>query len=310
MIIAPGRAGRPTTAGGAVCPFCPGHEEATPPEITAIRSPESRPDTPGWDVRVIPNLYPALKGSGSSRLEGPALFRKRAAVGAHELIIESPRHVISFADFDDDEMIRTLRVYRDRIRALRNRPDLRYALLFKNVGDKAGASLEHTHTQIIATPVVPGVVEQETRMARRYWRERRRCIFCDMIRNEADSGTRIVLASESFIAICPFASRFAWEVWLLPTDHRAGFEGLPDEHIGPLAAILRDLLHRVEARIPERQYNIILHTAPFRLKEEVLFHWHMEILPVGATMAGFEWGGGMHVNLVPPEEAGRLLREA
>lgn len=310
MIVAPGRAGRPTTAGGATCPFCPGHEDATPPEITAIRTPGSRPDRPGWDVRVIPNLYPALKGSGSSRLEGPSLFRRRPGVGAHELVIESPRHVISFTDFDDDEMIRTLRVYRDRIRSLRARPDLRYALLFKNVGDRAGASLEHTHAQIIATPVVPVVVEQEARMARRYWRERRRCIFCDMIRSEAESGTRIVLASESFIALCPFASRFAWEVWLLPTDHRAFFDRLPDDPIPPLAATMRDLLRRVEARIPQRQYNIILHTAPFRLKEEVLFHWHMEILPVGPTMAGFEWGGGMHVNLVPPEEAARLLREA
>lgn len=315
VIIAPERAERPlppkeppSPPPEGRCPFCPGNEAETPPEILAVRPDGSRPDSPGWRVRVIPNRYPALVPSGAAGVVRRGLFRRRGGIGVHELVIESPDHRISLTDIDGDDAARAIGVMRDRIAVHRRARDLQYALLFKNVGTEAGASIEHTHTQIIGTPVLPMVVERESQVLRRRWREQRRCVFCQMVHLEAAEGRRMVLASELFVALCPYASRFPLEVWVMPTSHTPDFDTLPDAHVGPLAAFLRDVLGRLEREVDPPLYNLLLHTAPFRGQGRDSFHWHIEVMPRLVAAAGFEWGSGLHVNPVPPEEAAARLR--
>ena len=316
VIVAPDRARRPLPSDEpapaddpSACPFCPGRESRTPPEILAHREEGARPDSEGWRLRVVPNRYPALGEKGSRKVLGPAIRRQLDAVGVHEVIVESPRHVPSLTALEMDEVARALGVYRDRLAACRVRSSLRYGLLFKNVGTEAGASLLHTHAQVIGTPILPPAIDQEARLARRYWRERRRCVFCDVIRSDAEDGARVVRATESFIALCPFASRFPLETWILPTAHASTFERLPDFLLEPLARFLIDVLRRIERESGRPRYNLLLHTSPYHLKDEHLYHWHFEILPRLGSVAGFEWGSGLHVNPVPPEEAARRLRE-
>lgn len=315
VIIAPERANRPLRpqpavdpTGGDGCPFCPGNEGETPPEILAIRPPDGLPNAPDWKVRVFPNRYPALVAGASSKGGGRGLFQSKAGTGVHEVVVETADHVRSLTELDDEEVALALGIFRERLRSHRGRKELAYSLLFKNVGPDAGASIEHTHAQIIGTPVVPGVIDQEARAARRQWRDRRRCIFCEMMRLEASAARRMVSATEAFVALCPFASRFPLEFWILPTSHAPDFDTLPDALVGPLASLLRRLLARVEREMGCLRYNVLFHTAPFRRKEDDSFHWHIEVLPRIGTEAGFEWGSGLHVNPIPPEDAAARLR--
>lgn len=309
VIVSPERANRPLPHQPArECPFCPGNESETPPEVFAIRSQKGLPNDPNWRLRVIPNRYPALTPNAAPGATARGLFRKKAGVGLHEVIIESRAHKISLTELDEEEVALAMGVYRERMALHRKWEDLEYALLFKNVGVEAGASIEHTHSQIIGTPILPGVIEQEARNIRRRWRERRECVFCEMVRLEAADGRRMVLATDPFVAFCPYASRFPLEVWIVPTAHGPDFDLLADSLVGPLGFFLRDVLVRIEREMGAPRYNVLFHTAPFRRGGDDSFHWHIEVMPRLGQAAGFEWGSGLHVNPLTPEEAAARLR--
>ena len=206
----------PEVTKGGFCPFDEGNEHTTPPEVLAVRDPGTEPNTPGWQLRVVNNKFPALATEGELDRAGEGMFDKMNGVGSHEVIIESPDHHLTLATIPVEGFFRVLKAYRDRIMALSEDPRFRYVLIFKNQGRAAGASLEHSHCQLIALPIVPELVQEELSGGKFYYNYKERCVFCDMIRQELQQQTRVVLQNQEFLAICPFAPRSPFEIWILP----------------------------------------------------------------------------------------------
>jgi UDPglucose--hexose-1-phosphate uridylyltransferase len=292
-----------------LCPFCPGNESMTPPEIKALRTEGSEPDTPGWTLRIISNKYPALKIEGDLNREGHGIFDKMNGVGAHEVIIETNDHNRDLVDLSEEEIVRVIEAYRFRYEDLKKDPRFRYIMIFKNKGEAAGASLEHPHSQLIATPVVPKRVSEELEGAKRYYDYKERCVFCDIIRQELSDNERVVAENEAFIALEPFAPRFPFETWILPKKHYASFEKSPEENDLKLASLLKETLMRLSISLNEPPYNYVVHVSPIDKGYEREYHWHFEVIPKLTKVAGFEWGTGFYINSVSPEEATRYLRE-
>src|SRR5580698_4570849 len=205
--------------GNANCPFCPGNEGKTPSEILAYGRNGSGKDTPGWSLRVVPNKFPALGIEGGLDREGEGLFDRMNGVGAHEVIVETPDHKITMATISERSVEETLWAFRDRMLDLKNDRRFRYILLFKNHGEPAGASVEHTHSQLIALPIVPNRVREEVDSAKHYYDEKERCIFCDMIHQEIEAGDRMIIGNDHFVALAPYAPRFPFETWIFPRLH-------------------------------------------------------------------------------------------
>ena len=291
------------------CPFCAGNESSTSPEVLAYREPNSSPNGPGWRLRVVPNKFPALKIEGTLDREGEGIYDLMNGVGAHEVIIESPNHDKAMADLSPEEMENVLNAYRERMHDLKRDIRFRYILVFKNHGAVAGASLEHSHSQLIALPIVPRNVAEEIEGTRNYYQLKERCIFCDMIRQETREGSRIVLENENFLVICPFAPRFPFETWILPKTHKPNFETLPKEDLTSLSRILSRTLKKLAKGLNNPPYNFILHTNPINNdKDSSFYHWHFEIMPTLTRVAGFEWGTGFYINHTAPENAAEHLR--
>jgi UDPglucose--hexose-1-phosphate uridylyltransferase len=302
------RVERAAVIGREQCPFCPGHESLTPPEVLSYRQNGSAPNTAGWDVRVVPNKFPALQVEGSLDREGDGMFDRMNGIGAHEVIIETPDHQRSLAAMSESEIERVLWAYRERIVDLKQDRRLRYILVFKNHGAAAGATLEHTHSQLIALPIVPDFVRDEVDGARAHFAVKERCVFCDVIREEIAGTQRIVLENADVVALAPYAPRFAFETWLLPKRHAARYEGAPRHEYESLARVLKSLLQRMDRALEFPAYNLIVHTAPFVDDVVDVFHWHVEVIPKLTRVAGFEWGTGFYINPTPPEEAAKVLR--
>ena len=294
---------------GGFCPFDPGNEDKTPPEILAFRPEGSPRNGPGWSLRVVPNKFPALRVEDDLNREGVGLYDKMSGIGAHEVIIETPSHeetlaTISLKSFED-----VLWAYRDRMLDLRRDMRLRYAMIFKNHGEAAGATLEHSHSQLIALPIVPHLVVEEMMGAKHYFDYKERCIFCDIVRQEIQDGERVVLENSEFIVITPFASFAPFETWILPKRHNSFFEQNQVNEIQSLAQIFSQTLKRMQRALNFPPYNFTLHTTPFNEANLSYYHWHFEIIPKLTKFAGFEWGSGFFINPTPPEEAAKFLRE-
>jgi len=296
--------------GGSFCPFCSGNEAKTPPEVLAYGRNGGGRDTPGWTVRVVPNKFPALGIEGDLDRQGEGLFDKMNGVGAHEVIIETPDHQQTLAMLPEKSLESVLWAYRDRMLDLKNDKRFRYILLFKNHGEAAGASLEHTHSQLIALPIVPKRVREEVDSAKRYFTDKERCIFCDMIRQEMQAKVRVILENDHFIAMAPYAPRFPFETWILPKQHSSSFENNQSPIYAALAGILRQILARLDAVLDRPAYNFVIHTSPVGEEINEHYHWHIEMMPKLTKVAGFEWGTGFYICPTPPEESARFLREA
>ena len=309
VIIAPERQQRPDELLAAPvarrivapCPFCGGHEGETPGELAAYYSAD---DALNWQVRVVPNKYPAVCFSGDgSPLGVPGL-------GAHEVIIESPQHVVSFSELSDLQAELTFLAYRDRIRAHQADDRLAYAQVFKNSRAGGGASLEHSHSQLIATTLVPPDRQRELARAGEHRLAHRGCIYCELAVRELDRGSRFVASTEHFVALTPFASRFPYETWILPLEHRESFADTERSVIAELARLVRDLIERLERVLDTPAYNYWIHTAPFQPSRHDEHHWRLELAPRITRLAGFELGAGCFINPVSPEDAARRLRSA
>jgi UDPglucose--hexose-1-phosphate uridylyltransferase len=316
VIIATDRAKRPQdftrvepTRIGGFCPFCKGNETNTPPEILAYREPHTNANNPGWRVRVVPNKFPALQVEGALNKRGDGIYDLMNGVGAHEVIIECPQHETSMSRLSVDNIREVLWVYRDRLVDLKRDPRLVHGLIFKNVGALAGATLDHSHSQLIVTPVVPISVWEEMTGSLEFYNYRGRCIYCDMIQQELATGNRIVLDTPNFVVFCPFASRFPFETWVLPKQHSSHYENIPRQGVEEMGTVLKTILGKIELALDDPPYNYIIHTAPFDTKEVPHYHWHLEIIPRLTRIAGFEWGSGFYINPVLPEQAAAFLRE-
>jgi UDPglucose--hexose-1-phosphate uridylyltransferase len=301
---------RATTLGRDQCPFCPGHEDMTPHEVLAYRQNGSAPNTPGWELRVVPNKFPALQVEGALDREPDGMFDRMNGVGAHEVIIETPHHDRPLAAMSEPEIERVLWAYRERILDLKRDGRLRYILVFKNHGAAAGATLEHTHSQLIALPIVPDFLRQELDGARRHFEVKERCVFCDVVHEDLLEGRRIIQENADIVALAPYAPRFAFETWLLPRRHGARFEEAPRHEYESLARMLKSVLQRMDRALETPPYNLIVHTSPFSEETGDFYHWHVEIMPKLTRVAGFEWGTGFYLNPTSPEEAAQVLRVA
>lgn len=319
VIISTERSRRPTNFSPVVpqksshfCPFCPGNEDKTPPEVYAFRPNGGAPNAADWWVRVVPNKFPALQIEGTLDRRGEGLYDKMNGVGAHEVVIETPDHAKDLADLEIDHLVQVINAFRARALDLHRDRRFRYVLIFKNHGPQAGATLEHSHTQLIATPIIPRFIMEELEGSRKYFELKERCVFCDIVQQETseNNGRRVVSTSDRFVALAPFAPRFPFETWILPRQHDASFLAIEDAaETRDFAAVLRDTLQRLNRALDRPPFNFVIHTTPVNEGDLEYYHWHLEIMPSLSRVAGFEIGSGFYINPTPPEDAAQYLRE-
>lgn len=301
------------------CPLCPNNEDRTPPEVFAIRLDGSKPDTPGWSVRVVPNKFPALRLDGELNRRGIGLFDMMNGVGAHEVVIETPEHSVDWDTMSAEQLKRVFQAYQARLKTLSEDYRFRYLLVFRNYGVQAGASLSHPHSQIIALPIVPQLPKEKLNSARQYFLEKERCLFCDLIFQEQELQKRVVLESEHIIVLSPFAARFPYELHFFPKRHFHDFAQTGEEVLMDLALAMKQVLSALKCLIGQHAYNLVLQNAPNPIPRPGRpdywgtlpydYHWHWEFLPRLTRVAGFEWGTGFYINPVAPEAAAEVLRE-
>lgn len=295
----------------AMCPLCPGNESMTPPEVYAIRPRGSLPNSADWTLRVVPNKFPALRIEGDLVKEGLGLYDKMNGVGAHEVIIETPNRTEALSDMSAERIQNVFVAYRERILDLSRDVRFKYIMVFKNHGSVAGASLDHSHSQLIALPIVPRRVVEELNGGLSYYKYKDRCIFCDIIAQEKENNVRVVFENDLFLALSPYAARFPFETWILPKKHEAIFADHDrSDNYRSLAETLSIILKKYVKVLNSPPYNYVIHTAPSGNTDVPHYHWHIELIPRLTKMAGFEWGTGFYINPTPPEEATDYLKEA
>jgi UDPglucose--hexose-1-phosphate uridylyltransferase len=299
------------------CEFCAGHELETTSEIYALRPGGGHKNGPGWRVRVIPERYPVLQIHGELNNRGVGIYDIIDGIGAHELVIETPEHRRRLVDLDEQHIVDVLTAYRERTLDLKLDERFRYILIHQSPGEGSGATMHHAHGHIIATPITPLRVKEELQNAQAHYQYKERCLFCDVARQEMDDRQRMVADNEAFVAFCPFASRAAFEVWIMPKRHETFFEH--NHQLPALAQIVRSVLMRLRVVLSDPNYVLAVHSGPNLLAGkqrgywktlERDFHWHIEIMPRLRGIASFEVGSGFQVIWISPERAAVHLREA
>jgi len=307
------------------CPFCRGNESMTPPALLTT------PDETQWDIRIVENLF-AILGDDEKRSNlVMGLQQTIDGYGRHEVIIDHSEHGIAVYDMTEQHIAQVFKTYRNRMLALYEADDrIRYVLVFKNFGPAAGASIPHTHSQLIAMPVIPENVHSEIHHSEDYFEKHHQCIFCSLIdealtfeatiydrdsgqvRRKVDIGQYIIERTEHFIAIKPFASRYEWEVHIFPLNHQADFIDCSDDFLDDFSGLLQRTMRRLDTVLEGVQYNYFMHTLPHGdeyKKNAKSYHWHLEITPRTSIPTGFELGSGLFVNTISPEEAAQQLRD-
>ena len=319
VIFSPERAYRPTDYKSEekeehekkYCPFCSGNEKKSGDEILAYaKKPDREPNTPGWWIRVLENKYPALKSSDSLKKKGIGIYDKMEGLGRHEIFIETEDHVKCISELSFTQVEKVILAYRDRYVEIASNKYIKHILIFKNYGEDAGASLEHSHSQLIATPVVPKRVETEINGAIDYYKFRDRCVYCDILDQELIDRDRIIDENDEFLAFNFFAGKVPYETWIVPKIHSAYFSTISKGQIKELAKMIVRVIKRIKAHLGDVDYNMVMHTAPVNTSTRIdeIFHWHVEIMPKLTKIAGFEWGTGYYINPVLPEDAAEKLR--
>lgn len=300
---------KPADAKPKFCPFDYGNEHVTPPEVLAYRAGGGGPNTAGWTLRVVPNKFPALMIEGNLNRRGDGVYDMMNGVGAHEVIIETPDHNVGMANLSETQFQDVLWSYRDRTMDLKKDKRFRYILIFKNHGFRAGASLEHSHSQLIALPIIPKAVLEELAGSKEYYDYKERCLYCDMVAQEIEDQKRVVLENEDFISICPFAPRYPFEMWILPKRHDAHFEDATKHEIQNLASVFQKTLKKLDKALGNPPYNFMLHSSPVVMPDLTYYHWHIELTPRITRLAGFERGSGFYINPTAPEVSAQFLRD-
>lgn len=286
------------------CPFCPGREpECTPGET--LRYPAHGE----WQVRSFPNRFPAMQAGQADRA-GPELARRMHAAGHHEVLCESRRHNASLARMTEPEAELVVRAWHERCRVLRSDPRTDHLSLFKNHGPPAGTSLAHPHSQLVTLPLVPWQVRHRLEEAAHYYDDTGRCVFCDILRSEQESGQRVVARNDHFTAFVPYAAYRPYTVWILPHQHGGCLSFLEPGQLPDLASILRRVLAQLDRALGDPPYNLVFRVGSRSYLQVEFCHWYVGVVPRLAQMSGFELGTGMYINSSLPEEDARLLREA
>ncbi len=284
------------------CPFCPGNEDKTPPATYVY------PDKGDWQVRVVPNRFAALQPNLATTRSYSGRFLSAKGFGVAEVLIESPRHDQTIATMDIKEIGNVLRAYRQRIVEIRKNDKINLITVFRNHGPLAGTSLEHPHSQIIATPIVPPHVRYPMEQAVLHYDKHGTCVYCDMIDEELRQKERIVVETDYFLAVCPYAARSPFECRIYPKRHMASFATVDGEEIMELATLLRELLAKIYTGLGNPDYNYVMRSAPIGDEDTRHLHWYIVVIPKISIPAGFEIGSGIYINTVAPEEAASFLK--
>lgn len=280
------------------CPFCPGHEEDSPPALETYSASGS------WAVRVVPNLYPAFEGDQPFVVEhrGP-IFTQATAGGIHEVLILSPSHDDGWDAIGEDQAALVMSAIRDRIEEHAAAPNLRYSQAIVNAGREAGASIEHPHGQLLGMSFVPRELAEEQAGFARF---AGRCLLCTTLDAEEGAGSRVVYADDRVLVICPFWSGVPFEMLVMPRSHNPHLHRAAPADLVAVGQSLRAVLHQLRSRMGDVAYNLVFHSAPYRAHEP--YHWHVHVWPKLTTLAGFELGTGVLINIVAPEQAAEELR--
>jgi len=301
------------------CPFCPGNENETPPEVWANRR-EGTADSPGWTVRVVPNKFPAVIPRPPGTVEDEAwrvppfpespegvLYWQAPGVGYHEVVVESPAHNGSLGSYSTEHLKKVLGAIKERCAAMYDSSDISYVQVFKNSGKTAGASLTHPHFQIIGLPIMPPTILLEGHRLKEYETKTRRCLVCDLLERESEKDVRVILRNDRFLVLSPFASRRAYETLIVPTEHVSGFSEMNDAMTDALAAAIHRLFGAYESMFSNLPYNMVFHGLPSAVKTKRgwPYHAHIHVYPRLNTEAGLELGSGTYINPTSPELATR-----
>ncbi len=320
VIIAPERMRRPSflsqndyqESNQENCPFCPGNEHYTGQTI------QQKPDNGDWKVRAFPNKYPALRVEGDVKRKGHGIYDVISGVGAHEIIVNTPQHGQEISSLPEENLIHLLQLYQTRILDLYNDTRLRYAMIYINHGPEAGATVAHSHSQLIATAILPNLIKDELLHCKEYFVHKERCLICDIIDQEKNNNERIVSENDYFIAIVPYAARVPFEVQIYPKNHSHDYGQCSTNEIKHLSAMIKDVMRRLRQALNSPPYNMVLHSTPNTRAQGIPgqwqtllhdFHWHIEIVPRLTLAAGFEWGTGYFINPSEPEQCAKFLRE-
>lgn len=297
------------------CVFCSGREHETPPEILSVPK-TGHGGTGKWWTRVVPHFDPVFHIEGELGRRGEGIYDKMNSVGANEIVVESPEHAVTPEDIGLAQMTRVISTYRERMTDLEKDHRLRYTLIYKNYGREAGAIFSHPVSHLVSTPFIPKRVKEELDGAKQYFEYKERCIFCDMLREELRLGSRVIFETQGFVAFCPYASKFPFEVWIIPKAHRCAFQDISSEEAEDLALILSTILKKLRGLLKGPAFNYFIHSAPNRIPRKDHwhtlgedYHWHIEIMPRLLRMSGFELGSGCYILPTSPEHACKYLRE-
>lgn len=285
------------------CPFCP-HNEAQSPEETFRIGDEKK-----WDIRVIPNKFPALSPSETLARKDDGLFHAITGYGIHEVIIENPRHNAIIPLMTDEEVQNIIRAYKNRYVYIRDNEAIKAVILFKNHGPMAGTSLEHPHSQVVGTPIIPPQMENRIIRAARYSNETGKCIFCETLEEELMKKERIILETDKFVAFAPYASMVPFQTWIFPRKHAASFSGISEDEMNDLAFCLKTILGKIYYGLGNPDLNYAINSVRFEEKSAEAMHWYLSIMPRVTKAAGFEIGSGIFINTSLPEQAAEFLRQ-
>ena len=285
------------------CPFCKGNENTS--EIECLRIEDER----GWRVRIISNKYPALSPIGDRIRHSEGIHRSITGVGYHEVLIEHPDHNAAIALMEIGDVINILRAYRQRYNIIRLDHRIESIIIFKNHGAGAGTSLEHPHSQITATPVVPSQIRYRMIEAISYFDDMGECLFCYTLRDELNAKERIVLETERFVAFIPYAALSPFHLWIFPRQHSSSFGDISEPELADLAYTLKTVLAKLFYGLNNPAYNYTIRSLPTDDKQSDYFHWYLAIVPRVSQAAGFELGSGMYINTSIPEDSAKFLRD-
>ena len=328
VAIASNRAARPmefvspeeTLSPDVVCPFCKGHEDETPKQLEVWdkegrRVADADPDF-DWSTRVVPNKFPAFPSDApinpfdtnvlSDLHEEFGPYDQNRSSGAQELIIPTPRHISSFGDLKKSEAVISIAAVTTRFAAMKKKPGIRHGMLFMNCRSAAGASLSHAHLQLIGSPVLSQMMKDRLRRNQRHLQKHGQTVMQSVITWEKAKKKRMITETDDFCVVCPFASRAAFQIWLIPKKSFHDFASIDRKMRDDLALLIRKVLRRLDKTLDSPPYNLMLHTAPFGNTEHD--HWYFEIMPRLTRPAGLEWGTGIWINPVSPEDAAKRLR--
>ena len=295
------------------CPFCPGNEAMTPSEVFSHRSLDTAPDSPGWRVRVVPNKFPALTTANHPEQYKEGIHSRIPGFGAHEVVIETPVKDRQMADMSGGEIAEVLAVFRQRMQNFSKDGRFKTVILFKNHGKEAGASLVHSHTQLMALPVVPDNVAVQLASFQEHRAQKGLCLMCEILEKEVVDGDRVVEEEGGYMVLVPFAASSPFQLNIVPSDHLHDFSLSNDDSLDRLAPVLGHTLRRLRSVLGEHPWNMVLNNAPMDPEGETdvtAYHWFLEITPRLTNVAGFEMGSGFSINTVAPEECASLLRDA